>query len=101
MSELAALADSQDRFQAETTWDCNVVVMAGAGTGKTTILVNRILNLLMREPNPLVITEIVALTFTNKAATEMKQAAAGAAPPPDRAEGGHDLHFQDPIPSLG
>ena len=73
MSELAALADSQDRFRAETTWDRNVVVMAGAGTGKTTILVNRILNLLMREPNPLVITEIVALTFTNKAATEMKQ----------------------------
>jgi ATP-dependent helicase/nuclease subunit A len=73
MTELAALADSQDRFRAETTWDHNVVVMAGAGTGKTTILVNRILNLLMREPNPLVITEIVALTFTNKAATEMKQ----------------------------
>jgi ATP-dependent helicase/nuclease subunit A len=67
------LADSQDRILAETTWDRNVVVVAGAGTGKTTILVNRILNLLLREPNPLVITEIVALTFTNKAATEMKQ----------------------------
>ena len=73
MSEFLALADSQDRLLAETTWDHNVVVMAGAGTGKTTILVNRILNLLMREPNPLAITEIVALTFTNKAATEMKQ----------------------------
>jgi ATP-dependent helicase/nuclease subunit A len=58
---------------AETTWDRNVVVVAGAGTGKTTILVNRILNLLLREPNPLPITEIVALTFTNKAAAEMKQ----------------------------
>ena len=73
MTEFPALADSQDRFLAETTWDHNVVVMAGAGTGKTTILVNRILNLLMREPTPLTITEIVALTFTNKAATEMKQ----------------------------
>ena len=73
MSELLTLADSQDRFLAETTWDRNVVVVAGAGTGKTTILVNRILNLLLREPNPLAITEIVALTFTNKAATEMKQ----------------------------
>ncbi|HKO30847.1 MAG TPA: UvrD-helicase domain-containing protein, partial [Nitrospiraceae bacterium] len=73
MSDLAILADSQDRLLAETTWDRNVVVVAGAGTGKTTILVNRILNLLMREPNPLAITEIVALTFTNKAATEMKQ----------------------------
>ena len=73
MTEFLAFADSQDRYRAETTWDRNVVVIAGAGTGKTTILVNRILNLLLREPNPLAITEIVALTFTNKAATEMKQ----------------------------
>ncbi|HEY6084320.1 MAG TPA: UvrD-helicase domain-containing protein, partial [Nitrospira sp.] len=67
------LADSRERLLAETTWDRNVIVMAGAGTGKTTILVNRIINLLMREPHPLAITEVVALTFTNKAATEMKQ----------------------------
>ena len=73
MSDVPTLTDSQDRFLAETTWDRNVVVVAGAGTGKTTILVNRILNLLLREPNPLAITEVVALTFTNKAATEMKQ----------------------------
>jgi ATP-dependent helicase/nuclease subunit A len=73
MSDVPTLADSQDRLLAETTWDRNVVVVAGAGTGKTTILVNRILNLLLREPNPLAITEIVALTFTNKSATEMKQ----------------------------
>ncbi|MEO5954773.1 MAG: UvrD-helicase domain-containing protein, partial [Nitrospiraceae bacterium] len=73
MSESLTLTDSQDRLLAETTWDRNVVVVAGAGTGKTTILVNRILNLLLREPSPLAITEVVALTFTNKAATEMKQ----------------------------
>ena len=73
MTESFTLADSEHRFLAETTWDRNVVVIAGAGTGKTTILVNRILNLLMRQPNPLAITDIMALTFTNKAATEMKQ----------------------------
>jgi len=73
MSDVSTLTDSQDRLLAETTWDRNVVVVAGAGTGKTTILVNRILNLLLREPDPLAITEVVALTFTNKAATEMKQ----------------------------
>ena len=73
MNEALTLTDSRDRLLAETTWDRNVVVVAGAGTGKTTILVNRILNLLLREPSPLAITEIVALTFTNKAATEMKQ----------------------------
>src|SRR3979409_1458694 len=73
MSDLLTLSDSQGRLLAETTWDRNVVVMAGAGTGKTTILVNRILNLLLKEPSPLAITEIVALTFTNKAAAEMKK----------------------------
>src|SRR5215510_1019778 len=73
MSDLSALADSRDRLLAETTWDRNVVVVAGAGTGKTTLLVNRVLNLLMRQPRPLDMTEIVGLTFTNKAATEMKQ----------------------------
>ena len=65
MSEILTLADSQDRLLAETTWDRNVVVVAGAGTGKTTILVNRILNLLLREPNPLAITEIVARLNAN------------------------------------
>jgi ATP-dependent helicase/nuclease subunit A len=73
MPDTSRLLDAQDRLLAETTWDRNIVVVAGAGTGKTTILVNRILNLLMREPHPLSMTEIVALTFTNKAATEMKQ----------------------------
>ncbi|MDH5640144.1 MAG: UvrD-helicase domain-containing protein, partial [Nitrospira sp.] len=73
MPDSMTLPDAQDRLLAQTTWDKNVVVTAGAGTGKTTILVNRMLNLLMREPHPLAMNEIVALTFTNKAATEMKQ----------------------------
>ena len=66
------IPDEQARRLAETTFDQNVVVVAGAGTGKTTLLVNRLVHLLMREPDPVEITRIVALTFTNKAATEMK-----------------------------
>ena len=66
------IPDEEARRLAETTFDRNVVVVAGAGTGKTTLLVNRLVHLLMREPNPAEITRIVALTFTNKAATEMK-----------------------------
>ncbi|MEQ1848602.1 MAG: UvrD-helicase domain-containing protein, partial [Nitrospira sp.] len=54
------------------TFDRNVVVVAGAGTGKTTLLVNRLVYLLMKEPAPVLITQVIALTFTNKAATEMK-----------------------------
>ncbi|MEE9549347.1 MAG: UvrD-helicase domain-containing protein, partial [Candidatus Binatia bacterium] len=72
LAELAQLDDRPERELAATTFDRNVVVTAGAGTGKTTLLVDRLLHLLMRNPEPLKITEIAALTFTNKAANEMK-----------------------------
>ncbi len=72
MNEPISIPDAQVRRLAETTFDRNVVVVAGAGTGKTTLLVNRLVHLVVREPNPADITRIVALTFTNKAATEMK-----------------------------
>ena len=65
-------SDREARESAETTFDQNVVVVAGAGTGKTTLLVNRLVHLILKEPSPVPITQIVALTFTNKAATEMK-----------------------------
>ena len=65
-------ADYGDRLLAATTFDRNVVVTAGAGTGKTTLLVDRCVNLLMREPAPVGMNELVALTFTHKAANEMK-----------------------------
>src|SRR5215469_10608459 len=67
------LPDELDRQCAIKTFDQNLVVTAGAGTGKTTLLVDRFTHLLLRNPNPLRITEIIALTFTNKAANEMKQ----------------------------
>ena len=72
MTVLSDLSDTPDRERAATTFDRNVVVTAGAGTGKTTLLVDRLVHLLMRDPELLKITEIVALTFTNKAANEMK-----------------------------
>ena len=72
MTDFNTIPDAHSRRLAVTTFDRNVVVVAGAGTGKTTLLVNRFVHTLMREPDPARITEIVALTFTNKAATEMK-----------------------------
>lgn len=65
-------ADAAERERSVTIFDHNLVVTAGAGTGKTTLLVDRILHLLVRNPEPLRIADIVALTFTNKAANEMK-----------------------------
>jgi len=64
--------DQADRIRAATTFDQNVVVTAGAGTGKTTLLINRLLHLLMRGRKAMPVTAIVALTFTNKSANEMK-----------------------------
>ena len=66
------ISDRVARESAETTFDRNIIVVAGAGTGKTTLLVNRLVHLLIKEPAPVPITQVVALTFTNKAATEMK-----------------------------
>ena len=48
----------------------NILVSAGAGTGKTRVLVERFLSLVTSREA--LVTEILALTFTEKAATEMK-----------------------------
>ena len=50
----------------------NLWVEAGAGTGKTTLLVGRILSLLLDDKRPLRLARIAAITFTEKAAGELK-----------------------------
>ena len=66
------LPDSHARHGAVTASGTNVVVTAGAGTGKTSLLIDRILHLLTRGRDRLALTQIVAVTFTNKAASELK-----------------------------
>src|SRR5439155_25452371 len=66
------IPDCATRERAANATDRNILVTAGAGTGKTTLLVKRLLHLLRRRPAPLTIDRIVALTFTNKAANELK-----------------------------
>jgi len=67
-----ALADQAVRERAATATDTNLVVTAGAGTGKTTLLIDRLMHQLFRPRHRVSLNQIVALTFTNKAASEMK-----------------------------
>ncbi|TPW20597.1 MAG: hypothetical protein FD126_1525, partial [Elusimicrobia bacterium] len=69
-------ADWEDRRKARVSLKRNVVVEAGAGTGKTTLLADRILFTLLAggpKGKGSDVTRVVALTFTEKAAGEIKE----------------------------
>jgi len=64
-----AASDEDARYRIRNSLDESLIVEASAGTGKTTVLVDRIVEVLRRGAQ---VQNIVAVTFTHKAAGELK-----------------------------
>ncbi len=74
---------NQEQHQAVTHTDGPLLVLSGAGTGKTRVLTTRIAYLLaMEKATP---WQVLAVTFTNKASREMKERLEQMIGPPARS----------------
>ncbi|NLI59931.1 MAG: helicase-exonuclease AddAB subunit AddA [Clostridiales bacterium] len=64
---------TDQQLDAIRTRNSNLLVAAAAGAGKTAVLVERIIQKVTDPKNPVDIDRLLVVTFTNAAATEMKE----------------------------
>lgn len=67
------VAWTKDQQRVIDTREQNILVSAAAGSGKTAVLVERILALIMDKEHPADIDELLVVTFTRAAADEMRE----------------------------
>lgn len=53
--------------------DCNILVSAAAGSGKTAVLIERIISRVLDQQNPVQVDEFLIVTFTRAAAAQMRE----------------------------
>ena len=69
---------TNEQLEAINTRKCNLLVAAAAGSGKTAVLVERIIKIVTDSENPVDIDKLLVVTFTNAAASEMRERIAAA-----------------------
>lgn len=63
---------TDDQWKAVVANGRDILVAAAAGSGKTAVLVERIIKKIISEENPVDVDRLLVVTFTNAAAQEMK-----------------------------
>ena len=64
---------TEEQQQVIDLRDHNILVSAAAGSGKTAVLVERIIARLTRDANPVDVDHMLIVTYTEAAAAEMKE----------------------------
>mgnify|MGYP000965345518 FL=1 len=73
-----AVTWTEDQQKVIDLRDRNILVSAAAGSGKTAVLVERILSMVTDKHQPIDIDSLLVVTFTRAAAAEMKERVRGA-----------------------
>lgn len=63
---------TDEQWSAITIHDRDILVAAAAGSGKTAVLVERIIHRISKTDQPIDIDQMLVVTFTNAAAAEMR-----------------------------
>ena len=89
MSERPSDQAARDRFTRE--WETNLAVVANAGSGKTTAIARRLAALALSREGAERLRRTAVVTYTNKAAEQIRQSARRALLGELSEEGGSDL----------